>query len=130
MEFVEATYTELRAIKDIVELSHTLSSEGKAESKQDWKFIKILYQFWKIHQTSEYRAFMKEQNYFRQAYKENKHGIAEEKGGASLQHLNSMPETFHYLFMRYFPKQKFTRDFFRKLQEEIPDFRIHEYYKI
>jgi hypothetical protein len=127
MDFIEVTTTDLATVNRIVELSHTLSDTGKVATDRDWEFFKILWNYWTINQKGHYEAFLKETGFYKDYYSaENKHGKAEDKGGAQLQHLNTMPESFHYLFMRYFPEQRMTRDFLRKLNREIPVFNLHK----
>lgn len=123
-DFVEVSHTDLSAVNKIVELSHMIDGSGYIHTKADWDFVSILWKFWKAGQRRHYEAFTREMNGYRAGYKDNKYGVAEEKGGASLRHIGNMPDTFMQLLENYFPLQKFNKAFYRELGSKISDFDL------
>lgn len=124
MDFAEVTYGELAMINKIVELSHTIDDSGYIHTSRDWDFVKILWKFWKMHQPSHYASFMREMRIYNESYKNNKYGVKEERGGAFVQHLGNIPDTFLRLLENYFPKQNFNKDFYKRLSAEISEFNL------
>jgi len=131
MQFVEATQTDLAAIRKIVELSHETSADSTqiVESRKDWEFLKVLWDYWKINQPSHYQSFMDEVRNDRAYYdRENKFAEMKDERGKTgkmeMRHIGTMPDTFLKLIKNYFPKQDINIDFFRKLGDEIPEFRL------
>lgn len=123
-DFVEVSTTDLRAVNRIVELSHQIDGSGHIHTSKDWDFVKVLWNFWKLGQQGHYRAFMREMKGYREGYKDNKYGVAEERGGASLRHIGNIPESFMGLLENYFPLQQFNKKFYQELGSHISDFNM------
>lgn len=123
MNFVEVSLRDLKTIDKIVELSHQNSSSGLVHNNKDWDFVKVLWRFFKASRPGHYRSFIKEQEFYRDQYKNNKYGVKEE-GEGYLQHVSNLPEPFMFLLQKFFPQQRFDTQFYIKLRKEIADFNL------
>lgn len=133
ISYVPVKTYEYKAIEQIVEFSRNkVSPSGKVETERDWAVVIALFEFWKSARPDEYKSWQQVVKGYREAYKDNRHGSAEDKGGASVQHLSEIPPTFYKLMHgeAFYPNQDFNRDFIRKLIDYIPDFKMHTSSKI
>lgn len=123
MDFMEVRIGELKTIDKIMELYRQTDRSGYIHTPRDWDFVRILWKYWKTNQVSHYKAFMREMRGYNDGYKTNKYGVKEESGGF-IQHLGNIPDTFLFLLESFFPQQRFNKDFYKRLPNEISEFSL------
>ena len=123
MDFIEVRMGELKTIDKIMELYNLTDRSGYIHTSKDWDFVRILWKYWRTNQSLHYDAFMREMEGYNAGYESNKYGVKEESGGF-IQHLGNIPDTFLMLLESFFPQQRFNKDFYKRLPQEIGDFSL------
>lgn len=130
-QFAEVKVSDYRRVNQLTEfIGKNRSPTKMIETSKDWEVADALIKFWKKEQPEEYAFFKRTVAQYRKAYDHNQHGVKEEKGGASIQHLLEVPERLHKIFMSVYPMQRWDRKFIRQFIDRFPEFRLHRHSKI
>ena len=112
----------------IIEEAHRVGSYERIDSETDWKIVRKLFLFWRRAYPTEYKHFLETMKLMKQGAM-NKHAASvKEKGtgGAQVRHICEVPKRFGDWLSIFYPKQKYTKNFIRKLITKIPEFKVPE----
>lgn len=122
LEYVTVPRALYKAADHLSELGKHKSPNGIIETEADWKILIELYKVWRSLYPHLYDEFIRGAKMYRELNSSNK-GF-NKVDTALLQHQLEIPESFHILICTLFPLHSYTKEFVKRLTDELPEFNV------
>lgn len=93
---------------------------GRVESANDWKMIEYLYEGFRISYPEEAKIFIESQKKVQRMLKTDYAEADPDNSNSTMRQLVNMPQKFHQLIQRCYPKQKWDKKFALELCRRMP----------